>query len=173
MKRPVLFLDRDEVMNLDHGYVHRSAEVVFLDGIFELGVEAKRSGYLVVVVTNQAGIGRGYFSEPDFHELMDCMKSKFVEPGGQIDAVYFCPCCPVLDIGECRPESDCRKPAPGMLLHAERELDIDMERSILIVDKPSDMAAGGRACFAFGAMDEIPLSIPIRHLSDVLPLISF
>jgi D-glycero-D-manno-heptose 1,7-bisphosphate phosphatase len=104
------------------------------------------------------------------------MKSKFVEPGGQIDAVYFCPCCPVLDIGEYRRESDCRKTAPGMFLHAGRELDIDMERPILIGDKLSDMAAGlaaGGACFAFGAMDEIPLSTPIRHLSDVLPFISF
>jgi len=176
MKRPALFLDRDGVINIDHGYVHRPVDVEFLDGIFELVAEAKRAGYLVVVVTNQAGIGRGYYSEADFQELMDWMKSRFVEHGGQIDAVYFCPYHPEHGVGKYLRESDCRKPAPGMLLQAQRELDIDMERSILIGDKPSDMTAGLAAgvgtCFAIGSVDEMSLTIPISRLSDVLPFIS-
>lgn len=176
MKKPALFLDRDGVINLDHGYVHRPEDVEFLDGIFKLVTKAKRAGYLVVVITNQAGIGRGYYSEADFQDLMDWMKSRFVEHGGQIDAVYFCPYHPQHGLGEYRRESDCRKPAPGMFLQAQRELDIDMKRSILIGDKPSDMAAGLAAgvgtCIAIGAMDEMSLVIPIRHLSDVLPFIS-
>jgi len=175
MKRPALFLDRDGVINIDHGYVHRSVDVEFLDGIFELVAEAKRAGYLVVVITNQAGIGRGYYSEADFQALMDWMKSKFVEHGGQIDAVYFCPYHPEHGVGEYRRDSDCRKPAPGMFLKAQSELNIDMERSILIGDKSSDMAAGLAAgvgtCFVIGDTDEMPLTIPISRLSDVLPFI--
>jgi D-glycero-D-manno-heptose 1,7-bisphosphate phosphatase len=142
MSRRALFLDRDGVINVDHGYVHRPEAVEFIDGIFELVAVARRAGYLVIVVTNQAGIGRGYYSEADFHALMDWMKSRFVERGGQIDAVYFCPYHPEHGIGDYRRESACRKPAPGMLLQAQQELDIDMELSIFIGDKPSDMAAG-------------------------------
>ena len=176
MKRPALFLDRDGVINMDHGYVHRPVDVEFLDGIFELVAEAKRAGFLVVVVTNQAGIGRGYYSEADFQELMDWMKSRFVEHSGQIDAVYFCPYHPEHGVGKYLRESDCRKQDPGMLLQAQRELDIDMERSILIGDKPSDMmaglAAGGCTCFAIGSVDEMSSTITISRLSDVLPFIS-
>ena len=91
MKKPALFLDRDGVINLDHGYVHTPEEFEFVDGIFEVVATANRAGYLVVVVTNQAGIGRGYYSETQFHALTDWMKASFAEHGGQIDAVYFCP----------------------------------------------------------------------------------
>ena len=142
MSRAALFLDRDGVINVDHGYVHKPEDVEFVNGIFELVAAAKKAGYLVVVVTNQAGIGRSYYSEADFHALMDWMMARFVEHGGQIDAVYFCPFHPEHGIGEYCRESDCRKPAPGMLLQAERDLDIDLTMSIFVGDKPSDMAAG-------------------------------
>ncbi len=145
MSRPALFLDRDGVINVDHGYVHRPEDIRFVDGIFELVATAKKAGYLVVVVTNQAGIGRGYYNEADFHALMDWMKARFVEEGGQIDAVYFCPYHPEHGIGEYHRESNCRKPSPGMLLLAARDLDIDLASSIFIGDKPSDMAAGWAA----------------------------
>lgn len=145
MNRPALFLDRDGVINLDHGYVHKSENFQFIDGIFELVAAANRAGYLVVVVTNQAGIGRGYYSESQFHELSQWMRSRFAEHGGQIDGVYFCPYHSEHGIGEYRRESEFRKPAPGMLLQAQSELGIDMEQSILIGDKLSDMAAGRAA----------------------------
>lgn len=145
MSQPALFLDRDGVINVDHGYVHKPEEVAFVDGIFELIAAAKRAGYLVVVVTNQAGIGRGYYGEDDFHALMDWIKARFAERGGQLDAVYFCPYHPEHGIGEYRRESDCRKPAPGMLLQAARDLDIDLTGSIFVGDMPSDMAAGRAA----------------------------
>lgn len=145
MSRLALFLDRDGVINVDHGYVHKPEDVEFVDGIFELIAAAKISGYLVVVVTNQAGIGRGYYSEDDFHALMDWMKARFVERGGQLDAIYFCPYHPEHAIGEYRRESDCRKPAPGMLLQAAYDLDIDLVGSIFVGDRPSDMRAGGAA----------------------------
>jgi D-glycero-D-manno-heptose 1,7-bisphosphate phosphatase len=142
MNRPALFLDRDGVINVDHGYVHMQEAVEFVGGIFELVAVAKQQGYVVVVVTNQAGIGRGYYTEAHFHALMDWMKLKFVDRQGKIDAVYFCPYHPEHGIGEYRRESEFRKPAPGMLLQAQRELGIDMERSIFIGDTLTDMAAG-------------------------------
>ena len=177
MSQPALFLDRDGVINVDHGYVHKPEDVEFVDGIFELVAAAKRAGYLVVVVTNQAGIGRGYYSEDDFHALMDWMKARFVERGGQVDAVYFCPYHPEHGIGEYRRESDCRKPAPGMLLQAARDLDIDLASSIFVGDKPSDMAAGRAAgvgtvlqlgkgeCDTAGAN----LCVPIQQLREAIP----
>ena len=112
MNRPALFLDRDGVINVDHGYVHKPEAAEFIDGIFELVAAAKRAGYLVVVVTNQAGIGRGYYSDADFHALMDWMKARFVKRGGQVDAVYFCPDHPESGIGGYHHESEFRKPAP-------------------------------------------------------------
>ncbi|EOB6055467.1 D-glycero-beta-D-manno-heptose 1,7-bisphosphate 7-phosphatase [Escherichia coli] len=145
MKKPALFLDRDGVINVDHGYVHTPEKFEFVHGIFDVVLAANRAGYLVVVVTNQAGIGRGYYSETQFHALTDWMKTKFAERGGTIDAVYFCPYHPEYGIGEYRRESSFRKPAPGMLLQAKNELGIDLERSILIGDKPTDMAAGRAA----------------------------
>ena len=145
MSRPALFLDRDGIINVDYGYVHRPEEFEFVEGIFELVAAANKAGYLVVVVTNQAGIGRGYYTEAQFHALTDWMKAKFNGHGAIIDAVYFCPCHPEHGIGAYRRESEFRKPAPGMLLQAQSELDIDMAHSILIGDKPSDMAAGRAA----------------------------
>lgn len=145
MKRPALFLDRDGVINIDNGYVHKPEDVIFVDDIFDLVAAAKQTGYLVVVVTNQAGIGRGYYSETDFHALMNWMKARFVERGGQIDAVYFCPYHPEFGIGGYRKHTEYRKPAPGMFLQAQSELCINMSKSIIIGDKQSDMEAGKAA----------------------------
>lgn len=176
MKRPALFLDRDGVINEDYGYVYKPVDIKFLNGIFELVNKAKRAGYLVVVVTNQSGIGRGYYSESDFHDLMEWMKSKFVERDGQLDAIYFCPYHPEQGIGRYLKESDCRKPAPGMFLQAQRELDIDMRQSLLIGDKPKDVLAGRAAgvgmCFELSLPGENTLGKHISQLSDVLPFIS-
>ena len=176
MKRPALFLDRDGVINVDRGYVHTPEKFEFVDGIFELVATANRAGYLVVVVTNQAGIGRGYYSEAQFHTLTDWMKYQFAEHGGKIDAVYFCPYHPEHAIGVYCRESEFRKPAPGMLLQAQRELDIDLSRSIFVGDKPSDMRAGRAAglgrLLLFGIADLSPGSSPVQQLTDVLPYLT-
>jgi len=142
MTRPALFLDRDGVINVDRGYVHRAEEIEFVEGIFDLVRAAAEFGYLVVVITNQAGIGRGYYSQADFHRLMDWIAAQFIDRQCRIDAVYFSPFHPEHGLGEYRRHSDCRKPAPGMLLRAQRELDIDLANSILIGDKQSDIEAG-------------------------------
>lgn len=97
------------------------------------------------MVTNQAGIGRGLYSEEEFQALTDWMSRQFELNGGRIDAVYYCPFHPEHGVGEYRCESDCRKPAPGILLQAQKEHDIDFQASILVGDQPSDMAAGQAA----------------------------
>jgi D-glycero-D-manno-heptose 1,7-bisphosphate phosphatase len=143
--RPALFLDRDGVINRDTGYVHQPDQVEFLDGIFELVAAAKRSGYLVVVVTNQAGIGRGYYSEEDFHALMQWMSARFVERQGSLDGIYFCPDHPEHGIGPYCRHSPLRKPAPGMILQAAADHAIDLPRSILVGDRDTDAVAAQAA----------------------------
>jgi len=143
--RQALFLDRDGVINVDHGYVCAPERTEFIDGIFELCRAARQAGHLLVVITNQAGIGRGYYSEQQFLDYMDWMRAEFRQRGVPLDAVYHCPHHPTEAVGEYRRECDCRKPAPGMILRAERELCLDLARSTLVGDKPSDIAAGRAA----------------------------
>lgn len=143
--RKALFLDRDGVINVDHGYVCTPERTEFIDGIFELGRQAKARGYLLVVITNQAGIGRGYYSEQQFLDYMDWMRAVFQQHGAPLDAVYHCPHHPTHGVGAYRRECECRKPAPGMILRAQRDLGLDLARCILVGDKASDMAAGHAA----------------------------
>lgn len=143
--RPALFLDRDGVINEDHAYVFQPERFDFIDGIFDLCQLAHARGYLIFVVTNQAGIGRGYYTEADFHALSDWMCARFAQRGAPITRVYFCPTHPVHGVGAYKRESLDRKPGPGMLLRAAAEFGLDLERSLLVGDKESDMAAGAAA----------------------------
>lgn len=145
MAKPALFLDRDGVINVDHGYVSRIEDFEFIPGIFDLVRTAKERGYLVVIVTNQAGIGRGYYTESDFHCLMEWVKDQFVLNGGRIDGIYFCPSHPEHGIGDYRRRSHFRKPEPGMFLAAATDLGVDLDASLMIGDKPSDMEAARNA----------------------------
>lgn len=145
MTRRALFLDRDGVINVDHGYVGRREDFDFVEGIFDLVAAAKQQGYLVVVVTNQAGIGRGYYAESDFHALMDWVGAEFAKRGGAIDAVYFCPDHPDGALSEYAPGKPFRKPGPGMILKAIDDLGIAAEASVLVGDSRSDIAAGAAA----------------------------
>jgi len=137
-----LFLDRDGVINIDHAYVHRREDFEFIDGIFELCRTAVNLGFLVFVVTNQAGIGRGYYTTEQFHEITDWMCRRFLAEGVKIEKVYFCPYHAEHGLGEYRQESFFRKPNPGMILQAAQEYDLDLGASVLIGDKLSDMEAG-------------------------------
>lgn len=143
--RAALFLDRDGVVNVEKDYVHRVEDVDFVDGIFTLCKAAQRAGFALVIVTNQAGIGRGYYSEDQFRALMDWMKDRFGERGVVIDAVYFCPYHPEHGIGKYRFDSFDRKPNPGMILRAQAALDIDLGASCLVGDKESDIEAARAA----------------------------
>jgi D-glycero-D-manno-heptose 1,7-bisphosphate phosphatase len=140
-----LFLDRDGVINVEKNYVHRIEQFEFLPGIFDLCAAARDLGYLLVVVTNQAGIGRGYYTEDAYRALTDWMLARFRDHRIAIARVYHCPYHPTAGLGAYRRDSFERKPNPGMILRARDELGIALERSVLIGDKDSDMAAGRAA----------------------------
>lgn len=142
--RRALFLDRDGVINVDHGHVHRKEDFEFIDGIVDLVRRANAAGWVVVVVTNQAGIAKGYYGEADFHVLMEWMCQQFEQQGARIDAVYHCPHHPEFGALESR-QCHCRKPGPDMLLQAAAQWHLDLPHSVLIGDKPTDMAAASAA----------------------------
>ena len=142
---PALLLDRDGVINVDKAYVHRIEDMDFIDGIFPLARAAVGAGMCLVVVTNQAGIGRGYYTEAQFQTLTEWMKKQFSEQGAPIAAVYHCPYHPEQGLGEYKLDSFDRKPNPGMILRARRDLDLDLAASVLIGDKRSDIEAARRA----------------------------
>ena len=137
-----LFLDRDGVINLDYGYVHRVRDFEFVPGIFEL---VKMTSKKVVVITNQSGIGRGYYTKKDFDEVTKFMEQEFSSKAKPIEKVYHCPFHPEAALPAYRSDHFDRKPNPGMFLKAEKELNLDMRRSIMIGDKVSDIVAAHRA----------------------------
>ena len=143
--RPAVFLDRDGVINQETGYVHKVDEFHFIDGVFSACREISKAGYRLIVITNQAGIARGYYSEADFHQLTKWMLDTFRQQGIEIDDVYYCPHHPVHGVGAYRRDCDCRKPAPGMILRASKEHSLDLQHSILVGDKATDIAAGRAA----------------------------
>lgn len=139
--RMALFLDRDGVVNLNHGYVHTPERTDWVPGIFELVARAHRRGYLPIVVTNQAGIGRGLYDEAAFLYYTAWMHEQFARRGTPLLATFWCPHHPEAGIGEYRVACGCRKPQSGMVLAAIERFDIDPARSLLIGDQPSDVEA--------------------------------
>jgi len=161
-----LFLDRDGVINADKGYVGHVQAFEFLPGIFELVRGAQRLGFVPIVVTNQAGIGRGYYSETDFQTLTDWMLGELRARGVGIGRVYHCPYHPTEGVGEYRRESFDRKPNPGMLFRARDDFALDLARSVLIGDRDSDLAAGRAAGVGFNVRlrHELSPADPAREL---------
>lgn len=155
--RRVLFLDRDGVINVDHAYVHRPAQTEWVPGIFDLGRRAKAAGLDLVVITNQAGIARGYFDEGTFRAYMDWIGEAFRLEGCPLLASYFCPHHPTEGLGALKVECDCRKPAPGMILQAAREWDIALAESWLLGDKAGDVQAGLAAGIGHNCLLQSPL----------------
>ena len=138
MGKKALVLDRDGVINDDVAYPHKPEHIVFKPGIFDLCKKAIDKGYCPVVVTNQAGVAKGYFTEEDVRSLHAWLKEIFLEQGIAIAGFYYCPFHKNGTVEKYRVDSDCRKPKPGMFLTAARELDIDIARSIMVGDKASD-----------------------------------
>jgi D-glycero-D-manno-heptose 1,7-bisphosphate phosphatase len=141
MKRRALFLDRDGVINVDIGYLHRIEDCVFIEGIFEMVRAFYEHGFMIIIATNQAGIGRGYYAEAEFKQLMDWMCDRLE---GNIAAVYHCPDHPA-GIGIHRRDNPWRKPGAGMLFQAARDFDLDLTRSWMVGDKETDVEAARRA----------------------------
>jgi len=144
-RNKALFLDRDGVINVEKHYVYRIEDFEFMPGIFDLCTQAQALNYRLVVITNQAGIARGYYSEADFQRLTDWMLGEFRARGIMIDRVYHCPHHPTAGVGEYRRDSFDRKPNPGMILQAQRDFDLDLTHCVLIGDMDTDIAAGRAA----------------------------
>lgn len=142
IKNKALFLDRDGVINIDHGYVGKIEDFDFIDGIFELCQKAQDKGYLIIIVTNQAGIARGYYTEEQFLELTKWMENEFKKKEIHITKTYYCPYHIDAKITQYKKDSEDRKPKPGMLLKAIDKFNIDPKKSIMIGDKKSDIEAG-------------------------------
>jgi D-glycero-D-manno-heptose 1,7-bisphosphate phosphatase len=145
MSGRALFLDRDGVVNEEVGYLHRIEDVRFVPGIVSLCRTAMSLGYRLVVVTNQAGIARGFYSEDDFLTLMEWMRAALRREGVEFDAVYHCPYHPEHGVGEYRREHEDRKPGIGMLQRAVKEFGIELTESVLVGDRCSDIAAANKA----------------------------
>ncbi len=137
-KQKTVFLDRDGVINKEVGYLYKTDDFEFIDGVFEACKFFQKLGYKLVVITNQSGIARGYYQEKDFHTLTQWMLAQFDNQSIDILDVFFCPH---------GPESTCmcRKPQPGMLIEARDKFDIDMANSWMIGDKEADISAANAA----------------------------
>ena len=135
-----LFLDRDGTLNVEKNYVYKIRDFEFIEGIIEIIRTYQENGFLIFIITNQAGIARGFYSENDFRILTDWMIRELKTFGINIAKVYHCPHHPDIT-GEC----DCRKPKPGLILKAINEFNINPSESVLIGDKKSDILAGENA----------------------------
>ena len=140
MNRAVFF-DRDGVINIDTGYVGTIEDFTFVEEIIPAMRHAQQLGYLLIIVTNQSGIGRGYYTEDDFQKLTQWMKNELAQQGVIIDAVFH---CPHTDSDQC----DCRKPKPGLFLQAIDKFDVDCDNSWMIGDSERDIEAAVKAGIA-------------------------
>ena len=140
-KRSAAFFDRDGTINVNYGHVYKPADLTFVEGTPEVIRKYNDAHIPVIVVTNQAGIAKGMYTEADMHRFNSymnrCLREKY---NAHIDAFYFCPHHPDYT-GEC----DCRKPKPGMFFRAAKEWNIDLSKSIMYGDKESDKQAAERA----------------------------
>jgi D-glycero-D-manno-heptose 1,7-bisphosphate phosphatase len=156
---PAVFLDRDGVINIDHGYVHQVDDFEYIEGVFEACIALKQMGFKLVVVTNQSGIARGLYSEEQFHTLTEWMDWNFADKGVELDGIYYCPHHSEKGIGDYQVDCDCRKPKPGMLNSAAQFLKIDLSKSVMVGDKRDDMLAAQNA--------GVPIRILVRTGKEV------
>jgi D,D-heptose 1,7-bisphosphate phosphatase len=144
-QRPAAFLDRDGVLNRDHGYVHRPDQVEWILGAQQGVRRLNDLGYRVVVVTNQAGVAHGYYGEAEIVALHDWMQDQLLSKGAFVDAFYYCPYHPDAIVKGFRGDHSDRKPNPGMILRALSDLRIDKDHSFLIGDEDTDVQCARRA----------------------------
>ena len=143
--KPAVFIDRDGTIIEEVGYLDRLDRVAFLPYAVDAVRLLNRAGLAVVVVTNQAGVGRGMFAEQFVHDTHEVIAARFAAGGAAIDAFYYCPHHPDATVDEYRVTCECRKPAPGLLHKAAAQLGLDLARSFAIGDKWSDVQAGEAA----------------------------
>ncbi len=135
-----IFLDRDGTINLEKNYLYKIEDFEFLPGVIDALKLLQEAGYLLIIITNQSGIGRGYYTENDFHKLNRWMVATLKEQGVTITDVYYCPHLPDAKIQKYRKDCKCRKPKLGMFMRAIADHDIDLSQSYAIGDKIRDCA---------------------------------
>ena len=145
MSNKAIFLDRDDTLIEDPGYINHPDQVKLLDGAAEALIELKVMGYQLVIVSNQSAVARGIITEKVLAQIHDRLKELLAESGAYLDQIYYCPYHTDGSIAKYRKESDCRKPNPGMLLKAADEMDIDLTQSWIIGDSSRDIKAGLQA----------------------------
>ena len=180
--RRAAFIDRDGVLNQDHGYVYRHEDFHWLPGAILALSRLQRAGYALVVVTNQSGIARGLYTQGDMEALHRTISQELQDQGVQLAGIYACPHHPQAVRPELRIACACRKPMPGMILQAAGELGLDLGASCLFGDKVSDIEAGRRAgvrvcwligepatareCGADGASDSLAQAVASLFAAD-------
>jgi D-glycero-D-manno-heptose 1,7-bisphosphate phosphatase len=143
--RPAVFVDRDGTLLEEAGYLDRLERLVFFPFAIDAIRLLNRANYAVVIVTNQSGIARGMYGEPFVRETHAVIKSRVEEGGARVDGFYYCPHHPDATVPEFKRDCECRKPLPGMLTAAARDLDLDLSRSFSVGDKWTDVAVGPAA----------------------------
>ena len=169
--KKALFLDRDGIINEDVRYAHRPDQIRFCSGIFDVCTAALAKGYILVVVTNQAGVAKGRFTEAHVRVLHQWMKEQFALRGIHITGFYYCPYHVNGSVPEYRMDSDCRKPKPGMLLQAAIDHGIDLSASVMVGDKISDrIELPGLKCIIVKS-DYTVTGYDVDSLAGVIPLL--
>jgi len=169
-KNKAIFLDRDGVINKEVNYLFKSKDFEFTKNCIQALKTLQENGYLLFIITNQAGIGRGYYTETDFHKLNDWMLAKLANNGVNITEVMFCPHHAEHGLGQYKIDCDCRKPKTGMITPLIESYNIDTSKSVLIGDKMGDIDAGLNAKISTLILvesgHELPKIIP-KHVNHV------
>ncbi|MBF2053075.1 MAG: HAD family hydrolase [Candidatus Sericytochromatia bacterium] len=142
--RPAVFLDRDGTVNIEAGYIHELENLNLIPGAAEAIRALNQQHIPVVLVTNQSGPARGYYPESWVHQLHERLVNLLTAEGAHLDKIYYCPHLPDGSVAEYSGPCECRKPEPGMLLAAARDLDLDLGKSFMIGDKATDVEVGQR-----------------------------
>jgi D-glycero-D-manno-heptose 1,7-bisphosphate phosphatase len=145
VRRPAVFLDRDGTIIEERGFIDRLDMIAMFPWTGDALRLLKRAGYVVVVATNQSAVARGMIEEAFLHEVHRAIDAKLAGSGGSIDAYYYCPHLPNAVIDKYRQVCRCRKPSPGLIEQACRELELDLHRSVMIGDRWRDIASGAAA----------------------------
>ena len=143
--RPAIFFDRDGVLNQDQGYVYKIKDWQWIDGAINTIKHCNERNYFVFIVTNQSGIGRGFYSEQDVNKLHQFMQDDLQQYGANINDIRYCPHHQDAMIDKYQMTCNWRKPGPGMLLDLIAKWPIDRSRSVLVGDKESDITAAQQA----------------------------
>jgi len=168
MAQKAVFLDRDDTLVNDPGYIQRPEQVLLLPGAAEALIQLKRLGYLIVIVTNQSGVARGLITEEQLELIHQRLKKLFAAEGADIDAIYYCPYHPEGTVKDFSMESNLRKPNAGMFFQAEEDLDIDLEQSWMIGDSYRDIKAG-KAAGCHTILVDVPGKIREKKKDDPEP----